>query len=152
MSKLATLFGRANLELNLWDAALGRKRQATAPFTTKTSRPSSQARRTSGNVQLCCPVDRHECEYSHLLARECHDRGRHELEAGVFTVFLGNVLVLIPMLLNAHAGAQYGIPFPVFARSALEYWARMFRQCCGRSWPAAGLAFRPGLAVKPSTP
>jgi len=36
----------------------------------------------------------------------------------IFTVFLGNVLVLIPMLLNAHAGAQYGIPFPVFARSA----------------------------------
>ena len=36
----------------------------------------------------------------------------------LFTVFLGNVLVLIPMLLNAHAGAEYGIPFPVFARSA----------------------------------
>ena len=35
----------------------------------------------------------------------------------LFTVFLGNVLVLIPMLLNAHAGAEYGIPFPVFARS-----------------------------------
>jgi NCS1 family nucleobase:cation symporter-1 len=34
------------------------------------------------------------------------------------TVFLGNVLVLIPMLLNAHAGAQYGIPFPVFARAS----------------------------------
>src|SRR5271167_833674 len=36
----------------------------------------------------------------------------------IFTVFLGNVLVLIPMLLNAHAGAEYGIPFPVFARAA----------------------------------
>jgi NCS1 family nucleobase:cation symporter-1 len=36
----------------------------------------------------------------------------------IFTVFLGNVLVLIPMLLIAHAGARYGIPFPVFARSA----------------------------------
>src|ERR1700726_4193641 len=36
----------------------------------------------------------------------------------IFTVFLGNVLVLIPMLLNAHAGAQYGIPFPVFARAS----------------------------------
>jgi nucleobase:cation symporter-1, NCS1 family len=36
----------------------------------------------------------------------------------LFTVFLGNVLVLIPMLLNAHAGTQYGIPFPVFARSS----------------------------------
>ncbi|HEY6292544.1 MAG TPA: NCS1 family nucleobase:cation symporter-1 [Terriglobia bacterium] len=36
----------------------------------------------------------------------------------IFTVFFGNVLVLIPMLLIAHAGARYGIPFPVFARSA----------------------------------
>ena len=36
----------------------------------------------------------------------------------LLTVFLGNVLVLIPMLLNAHAGAQYGIPFPVFARAS----------------------------------
>jgi NCS1 family nucleobase:cation symporter-1 len=36
----------------------------------------------------------------------------------IFTVFLGNVIVLVPMLLNAHAGAKYGIPFPVFARSS----------------------------------
>jgi len=36
----------------------------------------------------------------------------------IFTVFLGNVIVLIPMLLNAHAGARYGIPFPVFARAS----------------------------------
>src|SRR5262250_1740766 len=36
----------------------------------------------------------------------------------LLTVFLGNVLVLIPMLLNAHAGAQYGIPFPIFARAS----------------------------------
>jgi nucleobase:cation symporter-1, NCS1 family len=36
----------------------------------------------------------------------------------IFTVFLGNVLVLAPMLLNAHAGAKYGIPFPVYARAS----------------------------------
>lgn len=36
----------------------------------------------------------------------------------LFTVFLGNLIVLIPMLLNAHAGARYGIPFPIFARSS----------------------------------
>jgi NCS1 family nucleobase:cation symporter-1 len=36
----------------------------------------------------------------------------------LFTVFLGNVLVLVPMILNAHAGAQYGIPFPIFARAS----------------------------------
>src|ERR1035437_2765808 len=36
----------------------------------------------------------------------------------IFTVFLGNVLVLAPMVLNALAGAKYGIPFPVFARAS----------------------------------
>ena len=36
----------------------------------------------------------------------------------ILTVFLGNVIVLVPMLLNAHAGTEYGIPFPVFARSS----------------------------------
>jgi len=36
----------------------------------------------------------------------------------IVTVFLGNLIVLVPMLLNAHAGARYGIPFPVFARSS----------------------------------
>ena len=33
------------------------------------------------------------------------------------TVVLGNLIVLIPMLLNAHAGTKYGIPFPVFIRA-----------------------------------
>jgi len=33
------------------------------------------------------------------------------------TVLLGNLIVLIPMLLNAHAGTRYGIPFPVFIRA-----------------------------------
>jgi nucleobase:cation symporter-1, NCS1 family len=36
----------------------------------------------------------------------------------IATILLGNVIVLIPMLLNAHAGAKYGIPFPVFARAS----------------------------------
>jgi NCS1 family nucleobase:cation symporter-1 len=44
--------------------------------------------------------------------------GGMDWKQAIFTVFLGNVLVLIPMLLIAHAGARYGIPFPVFARSA----------------------------------
>ncbi len=44
--------------------------------------------------------------------------GGMDWKQALFTVFLGNVLVLIPMLLNAHAGAQYGIPFPVFARAS----------------------------------
>ena len=34
----------------------------------------------------------------------------------VFNVALGNLIILIPMQLNSHAGTKYGIPFPVFAR------------------------------------
>jgi nucleobase:cation symporter-1, NCS1 family len=36
----------------------------------------------------------------------------------LLTISLGNILVLIPMLLNAHAGTKYGVPFPVFVRSS----------------------------------
>jgi NCS1 family nucleobase:cation symporter-1 len=34
------------------------------------------------------------------------------------TILLGNVIVLVPMILNAHAGAKYGIPFPVLVRAS----------------------------------
>lgn len=34
------------------------------------------------------------------------------------TILLGNLIVLIPMVLNAHAGAKYGIPFPVLVRAS----------------------------------
>jgi len=34
------------------------------------------------------------------------------------TILLGNLIVLVPMLLNAHAGARYGIPFPVLVRAS----------------------------------
>ncbi len=36
----------------------------------------------------------------------------------VGTILLGNLIVLVPMLLNAHAGAKYGIPFPVLVRAS----------------------------------
>lgn len=32
---------------------------------------------------------------------------------GILTVFVGNVITLVPMVLNAHPGTKYGIPFPV---------------------------------------
>jgi NCS1 family nucleobase:cation symporter-1 len=36
----------------------------------------------------------------------------------VFNVALGNIIILIPIQLNSHAGTKYGLPFPVFARLA----------------------------------
>ncbi|HUP18677.1 MAG TPA: NCS1 family nucleobase:cation symporter-1, partial [Gemmatimonadota bacterium] len=39
-------------------------------------------------------------------------------EASLLAVFLGNAVVLVPMLVNGHAGTKYGIPFPVYARAS----------------------------------
>jgi NCS1 family nucleobase:cation symporter-1 len=36
----------------------------------------------------------------------------------LLTIALGNTIVLAPILLNAHAGTKYGIPFPVLARAS----------------------------------
>jgi len=36
----------------------------------------------------------------------------------LFTILLGNLIVLIPMILNAHPGTKFGIPFPVLARAS----------------------------------
>ena len=36
----------------------------------------------------------------------------------MLTIMLGNMLVLVPMILNAHAGTKYGISFPVLCRAS----------------------------------
>jgi NCS1 family nucleobase:cation symporter-1 len=36
----------------------------------------------------------------------------------LLTILVGNTIVLVPILLNSHAGTKYGIPFPVFARAS----------------------------------
>ncbi|HKG91014.1 MAG TPA: NCS1 family nucleobase:cation symporter-1 [Gemmatimonadaceae bacterium] len=36
----------------------------------------------------------------------------------MLTILLGNTIVLVPMILNAHAGTKYGISFPVLCRAA----------------------------------
>jgi NCS1 family nucleobase:cation symporter-1 len=45
-------------------------------------------------------------------------RGGMNWKQAVMTIFLGNTIVLAPMLLNSHPGARYGVPFPVLARAS----------------------------------
>src|ERR1043166_5050959 len=45
-------------------------------------------------------------------------QGGMDWKQAVLTVFLGNCIVLVPMLLNSHPGARYGVPFPVLARAS----------------------------------
>jgi nucleobase:cation symporter-1, NCS1 family len=54
---------------------------------------------------------------TYMLAASLIQGGMNWKQA-VATVFLGNTIVLVPMLLNSHPGARYGIPFPVLARAS----------------------------------
>jgi len=45
-------------------------------------------------------------------------QGGMDWKQAVLTVFLGNTIVLAPMLLNSYPGARYGVPFPVLARAS----------------------------------
>jgi NCS1 family nucleobase:cation symporter-1 len=57
------------------------------------------------------------CIPTYMLASGLIAGGMSWWEA-IGTILLGNLIVLVPMLLNAHAGAKYGIPFPVFVRAS----------------------------------
>jgi NCS1 family nucleobase:cation symporter-1 len=54
---------------------------------------------------------------TYLLAAGLMAAGMNWWQA-LLTISLGNILVLIPILLNAHAGTKYGVPFPVFVRAS----------------------------------
>src|SRR6188768_4195861 len=61
------------------------------------------------SMSLCIPT--------YMLASSLIGGGMNWWQA-ILAIFLGNVVVLIPMILNGRAGAKYGIPFPVFARAS----------------------------------
>ena len=80
--------------------------------------PVPQSKRTWGtwnyaalwiSMSLCIPT--------YTMASSMINNGMSWWQA-VLTIFIGNAIVLVPMLLNGHAGAKYGIPFPVFARAS----------------------------------
>ncbi|PYP94743.1 MAG: nitrate reductase [Gemmatimonadetes bacterium] len=56
------------------------------------------------------------CIPTYTLASGLVDQG-WTWQAAVTAVVLGNVVVLLPIALNSHAGTRYGIPFPVLARA-----------------------------------
>ena len=57
------------------------------------------------------------CIPTYTLASGLVDQG-WTWQAAVGAVILGNVVVLLPIALNSHAGTRYGIPFPVLARAS----------------------------------
>jgi len=57
------------------------------------------------------------CIPTYMIASSLIAEGMNWWQA-VVTIFLGNTIVLVPMILNAHAGTKYGIPFPIYCRAS----------------------------------
>jgi len=57
------------------------------------------------------------CIPTYMLAGSLIQQGLSWWEA-VLCILAGNLVVLVPMLINGHAGTKYGIPFPVLLRTS----------------------------------
>ena len=80
--------------------------------------PVPSARRTWGALSFAALwISMSACIPTYMLASSLIAGGMNWWEA-VLTIFLANVIVLLPLVLNAHAGTKYGLPFPVYCRAA----------------------------------
>ncbi|CAN5522310.1 NCS1 family nucleobase:cation symporter-1 [soil metagenome] len=89
-----------------------------SPLYNKDLAPVPPARRTwrVGSFAALW-ISMSACIPTYMLASSLIGGGMNWSQA-ILTIFLGNLIVVIPMILNAHAGTRYGIPFPVFCRAS----------------------------------
>jgi nucleobase:cation symporter-1, NCS1 family len=89
-----------------------------SPLWNRDIAPTSLAQRTWNVWHIAALwVGMAVCITTYTLASSLISQGMSVWQA-IFTIALGNSIVLVPMILNAHAGTKYGIPFPVLARAS----------------------------------
>src|SRR3954464_1116537 len=94
------------------------RRVEASPLYNDDLAPVATARRTWSTYNYAALwVSMAHCIPTYMLASGLMASGMSWAQA-LFTILLGNTIVLIPILLNSHPGTKYGIPFPVFARAA----------------------------------
>lgn len=80
--------------------------------------PTKLSQRTWGTYHIAALwIGMSVCIPTYMLASGLIAGGMNWWQA-LMTVTLGNIIVLIPMILNAHAGTKYGIPFPILTRAS----------------------------------
>ncbi len=89
-----------------------------SPLYSEDLAPTPIAKRTwSTYTYAALWISMAHCIPTYMLAAGLIKAGMNWKQALV-TILVGNVIVLVPILLNSHPGTKYGIPFPVFARAA----------------------------------
>jgi len=91
---------------------------ATSPLFNGDLAPVPASRRTWTTYAFAALwISMAHCIPTYMLAGGLISEGMNWWQA-LITIGIGNLIVLGPILLNAHPGTQYGIPFPVLARSS----------------------------------
>jgi NCS1 family nucleobase:cation symporter-1 len=91
---------------------------SSSPYYSHDMAPVPRAGRRWGMKDIAVLwISMSACIPTYMLASSLIDAGMIWWQA-VLTIFLGNVVVLLPMVINAHAGTKYGIPFPVYCRAS----------------------------------
>jgi NCS1 family nucleobase:cation symporter-1 len=91
---------------------------ASSPLWNEDLAPVPVARRNWTTYNFAALwISMAHCIPTYMLASGLMNSGMDWRQA-LFTILLGNTIVLAPILLNSHPGTKYGIPFPVFARAA----------------------------------
>jgi NCS1 family nucleobase:cation symporter-1 len=89
-----------------------------SPYYNRDMAPTGRAERKWALKDIAALwISMSACIPTYMLASSLISEGMNWWQA-VLTIFLGNAIVLIPMVLNAHAGTKYGIPFPVYCRAS----------------------------------
>jgi nucleobase:cation symporter-1, NCS1 family len=100
------------------ESKIGNRTIESSPLYNRDLAPADPARRTWSTYNYAALwVSMSVNILTYMLAASLIQGGMDWKQA-VLTVFLGNTIVLAPMLLNSHPGAKYGIPFPVLARAS----------------------------------
>jgi NCS1 family nucleobase:cation symporter-1 len=95
-----------------------RKEGADSVFLSPDMAPTTPEERKWGMKDIAALwVSMSACIPTYMLASSLIAEGMNWWQA-VLTIFLGNLIVLVPMVLNAHVGTKYGIPFPVYCRAS----------------------------------
>jgi NCS1 family nucleobase:cation symporter-1 len=123
---------RSDLSPAEWDEIEG------GPLFNEDLAPVPSAKRNWGMWNIAALwVGMSVCIPTYMLASGLIAQGMNWWQA-VLTVCLGNLIVVIPMILNAHAGTKFGITFPVFARASFgvggAHVASMLRAVVACGW------------------
>ncbi|MEZ0315106.1 MAG: NCS1 family nucleobase:cation symporter-1 [Myxococcota bacterium] len=91
---------------------------ANSPLFNADLAPTPPSRRTWTTYNFAALwISMAHCIPTYMMAGGLIAVGMNWWQA-LFTIALGNLVVLAPILLNAHPGTKYGIPFPVLARAS----------------------------------